>query len=170
MSLPTTKEEKQSSSELALFLKDAKILVIIGMGNELRGDDVVGIEVARILKKISKKNLHVFEGYTMPEAFISPACKEKPTHVLIIDAAELKEKPGRWRILQADEINEGLFTTHSISAAEMVQQIKNQCSAKVAFIGIQPKSRDVGINLSKECRKAAQEIAKEIANSLENRS
>ncbi len=166
MSLPTTKEEKQSSSELALFLKDAKILVIIGMGNELRGDDAVGIEVARILKKISKKNLHVFEGYTMPEAFISPACREKPTHVLIIDAAELKEKPGRWRILQREELNEGLFTTHSIPATEMANQLEQKSNAKVAFIGIQPKSRDVGISLSKECSKAAQEIAKSILSMM----
>ena len=94
------------SNNLKSFLKDAKHVVIIGMGNELRADDVVGLEVVRRLKPHASNRLTVFEGHTMPEVFISPACAVKPTHLIIVDAAELGEKPGAWRLLSNKEIDE----------------------------------------------------------------
>jgi hydrogenase 3 maturation protease len=151
-----------SNDELKSFLEDVKCLVIIGMGNELRGDDSVGLEVVRMLKPYSRGNLKIFEGHTMPEAFIGPTCTVNPSHLLIIDAAEIKEKPGEWRLLSVDEIDSGLLTTHMIPPTEIALQIKQRCSTKVAFIGIQPKSRNVSLSLSKECKKAAFEVVNTI--------
>jgi len=143
------------SNDLKCFLKDVKKLVIIRIGNELRGDDSVGLEVVRLLKPYTKDNLKIFEGYTTPEVFISPTCILTPTHVLIIDAAELGRKPGDWRVLVGNEIDNGFLTTHTIPIIEIALQIKQRCGAKVAFIGIQPKSRGFNLSLSKDCKKAA---------------
>jgi hydrogenase maturation protease len=94
-----------------------------------------------------------------PEAFIKPACAVHPTHLLIVDAAELHGKPGDWKVLSSDEVEEGLFTTHAIPAVEVAAEIQRRCGTKVAFLGIQPKSRDVSLSLSKECQQAAKDIA-----------
>ena len=146
-------------SKLTSFLKNAKSIVIIGMGNELRGDDAVGLVVVRLLKPYTTKKMHVYEGHMNPEVFISPACRLLPTHLLIIDAAELHRKPGDWRILSSTEIQEGLFTTHAIPAVEIATEIQRRCGANVAFLGIQPKSREISLNLSKECQEAAKKIS-----------
>jgi hydrogenase 3 maturation protease len=146
-------------NNLVSFLKDAKCVVIIGMGNELRADDAVGLHVARLLKPHSNNFLQVFEGYMTPEVFIGQACTVHPSHLLIVDAAELHKKAGVWQVLLADEVEEGLFTTHAIPAVEIAAEIQRRCSTKVAFLGIQPKSRDISLSLSKECQQAAKEIA-----------
>lgn len=156
------KEEKLLSNSLAVFLRHMKHLVVLGMGNELRGDDAVGLVVVRDLKKFSGANLSVFDGQTAPEIFIKPICELKPSHVLIVDAAELKEKPGTWRLLSKAEIDTGLFTTHMIPATDIAKEIEQRCDAQVGFLGIQPKSRNVSLSLSDECNGAAKNVAAEI--------
>ena len=113
------------------------------MGNELRADDAVGLEVVRLLKTHENERLKVFEGHMTPDAFIAPACSLHPTHLLIIDAAELGEQPGSWRLLFQHEIKEGLFTTHMIPITEVAAEIQRRCGSKVSFLGIQPKLRGV---------------------------
>jgi hydrogenase 3 maturation protease len=146
-------------NRLTSFLKDAKSVVIIGMGNELRADDAVGLHVVRLLKPHVTNQLQVFEGHMTPEAFIRPVCARYPTHIIIIDAAELHTKPGVWQIISSDEIEEDLFTTHAIPATEVAAEFQRRCNAKVAFLGIQPKLREVSLSQSKECQRAAKEVA-----------
>jgi hydrogenase 3 maturation protease len=146
-------------NKLVSFLNDAKFIVIIGMGNELRADDAVGLHIVRLLKRYTNNRLQVFEGHTTPEAFIGPACAVHPTHLLIVDAAELQKKPGVWQVLSSDDVEKGLFTTHAIPATEVAAEIQRRCGSKVAFLGIQPKSRDISLVLSRECQQTAKEIA-----------
>jgi hydrogenase 3 maturation protease len=153
-------------NKLASFLKDAKSVVIIGMGNELRADDGVGLYVVRLLKQWATDRLIVFEGHMTPEAFIKPACQAHPTHLLIIDAAEFHAQPGSWKVLSSNEVEEGLFTTHAIPAVEVAAEIQRRCGAKVAFLGIQPKSREIALSLSEECISAAQKISDIIRTSI----
>jgi len=146
-------------SNLELFLKNAIRVVIIGMGNELRGDDAVGLEIVRLLKTHQTTRLTVYEGHMTPEVFIAPACLLKPSHLLIIDAAELKQEPGTWRLLSHDEIQTGLFTTHYLPATTVADELSQRCRTKVAFLGVQPKSREITFTRSTECMKAAKDIA-----------
>jgi hydrogenase 3 maturation protease len=164
--LRTIKRARRLLNKTISFLKNAERVVVIGMGNELRADDAVGLEIVRKLKPHESDKLLVFEGHMTPDFFISPACAHKPTHLLIVDAAELGESPGTWRFLSNDEINEGLFTTHAIPATEIAAEIQRRCGAKVAFIGIQPKIRDISLSISKECKKTADEVVKIILNSF----
>lgn len=146
-------------SNLESFLKGVTRVVVIGMGNELRGDDAVGLEVVRILKPHQNHQLTVYEGHMTPEAFIAPACSLKPSHLLIVDAAELRKEPGAWRLLSRDDIQTGLFTTHYFPMTAVADEFFQRCHTKVAFLGVQPKSREIPFTRSPECRKAAQDIA-----------
>jgi len=149
-----------------MFLKAAARVVIIGMGNELRGDDAVGLQVIRLLKPYENDRLTVFEGHMMPETFVAPACAKKPTHLLIVDAAELGGPPGTWRLLTSDELDESIFTTHSIPTTAMATEIQHRCGSQVMFLGIQPKQREITLSLSKECQQAARDIVRSLQHSL----
>jgi hydrogenase 3 maturation protease len=153
-------------NKLVGFLKDSTVVVVIGMGNELRADDAVGLHVVRLLKPFTHEKLKVFEGHMSPEAYIGPACASHPTHVLIVDAAELDKKPGAWQVLSKNNVDQGLFTTHTIPAVEIAVEIQRRCCAAVVFIGIQPKSRDISLGLSRECQKAAEEISEIIRKTM----
>lgn len=153
-------------NKLVGFLKDATIVVVIGMGNELRADDAVGLHIVRLLRPFTNDRLKIFEGQMTPEVYIGPACAFHPTHVLIVDAAELGKKPGAWKILSSDSVEQGLFTTHSIPAVEVAAEIQRRCGAFVVFLGIQPKSRDISLNLSSECQQAAEDIAEIIRKTV----
>lgn len=153
-------------NKLVGFLKDATIVVVIGMGNELRADDAVGLHIVRLLRPFTNDRLKIFEGQMTPEVYIGPACAFHPTHVLIVDAAELGKKPGAWKILSSDSVEQGLFTTHSIPAVEVAAEIQRRCGAFVVFLGIQPKSRDISLSLSSECQQAAEDIAEIIRKTV----
>jgi hydrogenase 3 maturation protease len=159
LNLLIIRKARRLLNKLTSFLKEAKSVVIIGMGNELRADDAVGLHVVRFLKPHITNQLQVYEGHMTPEVFIRPACAVHPSHLLIIDAADLHVTPGGWQILSSDEVEEGLFTTHALPAVEVAAEIQRRCGAKVAFLGIQPKSREISLSLSKECQHAAKEIA-----------
>lgn len=56
---------------LKVFLKDASSLGVLGIGSELRGDDIAGMLVAELLQVFSDKRtsvipLRVFHGGTAP--------------------------------------------------------------------------------------------------------
>lgn len=170
MNLPIIKGEKRLSNNLTSFLKGVQRLVVIGMGNELRADDGVGLEVVRGLKPYVNDKLTVFEGHMMPESFIGLTCAIKPTHLLIVDAAELHEKLGEWRLLAPTEIDDGLFTTHSIPATEVTKEVHRRCGTKIAFLGIQPKNREIELQISKECCRAVHEIVTLINQAVQSAS
>lgn len=153
-------------NNIGRFLKDATLVVVIGMGNELRADDAVGLYVIRLLKPFTSDRLKVFEGHMTPEVFIGPTCALHPSHIIIVDAAELRKTPGSWQILTTTNVDQGLFTTHTIPAVETAAELQRRCQASVVFIGIQPKSRDISLSLSSECHQAAEEVARFIHNAL----
>ena len=162
LSWRTIKKARRLLNNLALFLKDVQTLVVIGMGNELHGDDGVGLHVVQLLRPSHTPRLHVFEGHMTPEVYIKPACDIHPTHVLIVDAAELQTAPGTWRIIEAGELREEMFTTHAIPASAIAAEIERRCNAQVGFLGIQPRRCDVSLSLSDECRRAAEQVVGEI--------
>lgn len=84
---------RQLLNKLEAFFRNSERVVIIGVGNELRTDDAIGLLVVRLLKPYSFNRLQVFEGHVTPDVLIAPVCAAHPTHVLIVDAAKLHKKP-----------------------------------------------------------------------------
>ena len=81
---------------------DIERAVIIGIGNPLRRDDNVGVEIVKRLKgTITKDNILIIEGESVPENFIEPITEFNPSHILLIDAALMGLKPGQPRFIEA---------------------------------------------------------------------
>jgi len=82
--------EYKNFDELKEFLKKKKNVVILGIGNQLRGDDFAGSLVARKLGQELKKNyVTVFDGGIVPENFTGMIKREDPSHIILIDAADM---------------------------------------------------------------------------------
>ena len=60
-------------------------VVVIGVGNPLRGDDAVGMAVIDHLERRALKNVLLLRAESAPENFTGPIREYEPTHVLMVD-------------------------------------------------------------------------------------
>ena len=89
--------------------------VIVGVGNPLRRDDGVGVEVVNRLKgKISNDKILLIESENVPESFIEPIVEFNPSHILIIDAALLGLESGSMKLTNSSEVSGVAISTHAL--------------------------------------------------------
>lgn len=147
------------SSELEAFLSGARLVVVLGVGNELKGDDAAGVLVARELAKAGQPKIVALEAHTAPEAMVGKIEKLRPSHVLIVDAAEIGLKPGDWSLIPEVEVDGGFTSTHHIPLTTIARRLREVCGCEAAFLGIQCGGREVGAKPSKAVAKAVMDIS-----------
>jgi hydrogenase 3 maturation protease len=142
--------------ELQKKLLRAKRIALIGIGSELRGDDAAGMLVAKNLEgfKPSKKSrLKVFFGSSAPENITGEVKKFKPTHLIIVDAADMGKGPGQAQLLLPQDESAGFsFSTHKMPIRVMLDYLKASCGCETMLIGIQPKEVGFAALPSREVR------------------
>ncbi|MDD5423143.1 MAG: hydrogenase maturation peptidase HycI [Candidatus Omnitrophota bacterium] len=161
---------------LKTFLRDrfagAKRVAVLGIGSDLRADDAAGILVAAELDKRPKKRagrakLKIFFGETAPENLTGVIKEFGPTHLVIIDAIEMKQKPGTIIVLTPDKIGAGVsFSTHKMPAEVLASYLSSSINCDIVIIGIQPKSIMFGIMPSKSVKDSAKEVAAAIIHAI----
>jgi hydrogenase 3 maturation protease len=158
--------EKNLEEELRVWVSGFKKIVILGIGNSIRKDDYVGVAIAKLLKEKNLSNILVLECETVPESFTSIIKEAKPTHVLMVDAANLNATPGFAKMISIDEINDFSLSTHDLPLSLLAKFIAYETKAKVALLGIQPKTLEFGEGLTSELSEASEKIAKIIEKVL----
>jgi hypothetical protein len=77
-------------------------VAIVGIGNELNGDDGAGVWVLRNLKdvigRVADSPVLIIDAGTAPENVTGALRKFAPELILLIDAAQLNEPPGTARL------------------------------------------------------------------------
>lgn len=132
-----------------LKIKGKKILVL-GAGNEMKGDDRLG---KYVIDRLNTEN-KIFCG-EMPENFINKIKSLNPEVLLIVDAVDFQGKAGEVIFTPASNVDGSTLTTHSISFSLMVKMLSG---IDIYLIGVQPKSLEFGDNMSLEVKKGADEI------------
>jgi len=159
-------ETVELGDRMRSWLEDSKKTVLLGIGNRMRGDDAIGIEIVKLLKGRVPRKVELLECQTAPEDFIKEISQYNPTHILIIDAAELDVEPGRARIIPHDEISGTTTSTHAIPLSILAEILKINTNAKVKILGVQPGNTGYGEELTAELKKASKNIADILARIL----
>ena len=144
------------------FLKNAKRLVILGIGNEDNGDDAVGLHVLTQLQKGDLPNwVTNFYCERVPEHFLGKISNIEPNRIIILDAADMKEIPGAIAIFPKEAVSSGYhLSTHTLSLTMLEEFLKPVVPDLItAYVGIQPKQMYFDTPLSEECKNAAEEFA-----------
>ena len=142
-------------------LKTARDVALLAVGSELRGDDAVALRVAELIDEEQDRpeRLHVFIGATAPENCTGPIRRVNPSHLLVVDAAELGAAPGSVALLDAAHLAGITFCTHALPLSVIVDYILCSCpQCDVIVLGVQPARLDFGRALSASVEEAAQEI------------
>ena len=133
-------------------------IVIIGIGNEMRGDDRIGMEIVkRLERKIKNRNIF-FIKTSYIENEIKRIARLKPKKIIIIDAAEIGKKPGEFSILSKNELSSLVISTHSIPLPVILEYLDSFINAKIIILGIQVKCTELGKKMSNEVRKSIRRI------------
>ena len=140
-------------------LKNAKKVAVIGIGSELRSDDAAGLLVAKELQKSKIPKLKVFLGATAPENLTGEIIKYKPSHIIIIDTAEMDQKPGSTLLINPEEAGGISFSSHMLPIKMMVDYLSESLKSEILIIGIQPKTLMFGENVSKEVKRSVKKIS-----------
>ena len=118
--------------------------VLMGIGNELKGDDGIGNIIAREFRADGWKSIPC---ETVPENFTSVVRRENPELLVIVDATEMGLDPGEFRQIPKEKLNSEIVGTHGIPLQHLVSYLE-EAADKIIFIGIQPGNMDMGEKLS----------------------
>jgi hydrogenase 3 maturation protease len=145
---------------LKKFLRGYKKIVILGIGNEIKGDDSLGPIIAQkslsLFDKI--KNITVFDGGTVPENYTGLIRKENPTHIILVDAVDMKKDPGHIRVVKKEEIANYNISTHAMPLSFLIKYMETTVSAQIILVGVQPKSMVFAEPISKEVEESINEV------------
>ena len=148
------------NKELAKFKNrlQGKIL-IVGIGNPLRGDDGVGPEIINRLKN-PLPTLFLFDVGEVPENYLGKIVKEKPNTIVLIDAIDFGADPGTIQIIERDDIRDESLSTHNVSLNLVAKYLQEETSADVFLIGIQPETTEFGKEISEPVRGSLEKIVR----------
>jgi hydrogenase 3 maturation protease len=154
------------AKRLAIWLRGAKKTVIMGIGNPVRRDDFVGIAVVKHLEKTVLPDVCLIETGEIPESYLGVVEKAHPSHILMVDAADMGEQPGKSRLVSPKEIEGLSLSTHNLPLSVVSEYMRKRTRAKIALLAIQPKILDFGEGLGEELSIVARELSEVVADAL----
>ena len=160
-------------------------MAVVGIGNELNGDDAAGVLTVRLLRSqienilypkglavqaedspFSTPNWMVVEAGLAPENFTGVLRRFQPDWVLLLDAAQFRGKPGHVAVIDVDEAGGFGASTHLQPLATLVGYLRAELGCELGLLGIQPAHLDFGVPVSEGVEKACAVIAAELASIL----
>ncbi len=165
-----SKPSWQNSLRARLAKHPRPKVAILGIGNELRGDDAAGVIVARELNNArnglpnpsgAHKTL-IIEAGAAPEAFTGQLRRFDPDLVIMIDAAQLNEPPGTIRVIEWQDTIGLSASTHSLPLNVIAQYLISELRCEVIIIGLQSEANAFDTPLSPSMRRAVDDVIGEL--------
>jgi hydrogenase 3 maturation protease len=141
-------------------------VVLMGVGNPMRGDDGVGVAIIQRLQESGLPGVLLLNTETVPESFIGKVESHEPTHVLLIDAANFGGRPGETRLIDSQHIGGQAVSTHSLPLTIFIGYIEKSLGVKVLLLGVQPKAVAFGEEMTQELAEASERIAETLRRLL----
>ena len=146
-------------------------IAILGIGNEFGGDDSLGSQAARKLKRALSNvpKVEVLSVGIAPENFTGVMRRLSPSHVVLIDAAEMGEIAGTIKLIEPHRIQKRMPSTHTMPLNMLTEYLEQELGAKVLILGIQPKGLSVGTAVSGEVGASIDKLACLLAELIDRR-
>lgn len=154
-------------------------VVVMGIGNPLRGDDGAGCLVARRLRRAfawvpagdppgndAAEAVAIVDAEEVPESYLDVLEAARPEVIVLVDAADLGGEPGSVTLLEGHDLQDRATYTHRTPLGPMASYLEQRTGARVLFAGIQPGSPTWGDDLSGEVAAAANRLAMIIWDAL----
>ncbi len=147
---------------LARILKGK--VVIVGVGNVLRGDDGLGPVFVEGLK--SKVGVPCINAGNAFENYLGVIIRERPETVLLVDAVHLDMNPGNFAIVDLSRIKHGGLSTHDVSPSLFLNFLVEEIQCNVFLLGVQPERIALGTGISETVRETLRILENEVIEAL----
>jgi hydrogenase maturation protease len=137
---------------------------LVGVGNDIRQDDALGLEISSRLRSRmgrSPGRLKVHRPTQMPERLISKLASTS-RRVVIFDAVETSKPPGTIVCSKLGDTKYGFFATHNVPL-KLVPGLEERLG-DFYVVGVQPERLEVGEGLSAIVDLAVDKIVDYIAS------
>ena len=148
------------SISLREWLRDVDKLVILGVGNPLRGDDRVGVHIVESLNT-SSSNVKIISCHEVPENYLGEIINYNPRKILFIDGISAGLPIGEPIFLQFTQNSpqeDITLSTHSLPLQVSADFIQKSIGASTALLGIQVASTTFGTTLHSSVKKTADSL------------
>ena len=123
-------------------------VLVVGIGNTLRGDDGFGPRMLERLEgKVSARLLDVGE---VPESYLGRVLEQKARTILVLDAADIGEAAGTVTILDGDDLAGCNVSTHQMPLELFFRYVRENSHADIFALGVQPKQISLGSEMTAE--------------------
>jgi hydrogenase 3 maturation protease len=139
---------------LRRWFQHAERIVVLGVGNPLRHDDGVGIEVIHALEGRVSDNVYLLDSETVPENHLAQIVAFAPTHILIVDAALLGRPAGAVQFVAELPVASVPVSTHALPLQLFCEYLTRTTRAKIGLLLVQPSRVEFGEGLSAPVRAA----------------
>lgn len=145
--------------------------LLIGVGNEFRHDDAVGLFILRKLRSQSRTNLSAIEASGEGAALID--LWQNSRTVYLFDAVSSGAESATIHRIDAQQqlvpFKFFNYSTHAFSVAEAVELARslNQLPTKLILYGVEGKNFAMGIGLSEDVQRAAETVIQQVLSELE---
>jgi hydrogenase 3 maturation protease len=138
-------------------------VAVLGIGNELNGDDSAGNWVARKLSErlIDQPNFLVLDCGSIPENASGALRRFQPQYIMLIDAADLEEAPGTIQFVELNHVRGFSASSHSLPLSVLAKFLIQEFNCEVALCCIQPLSLEFEAKLSTPVTKAIKLLVSE---------
>ena len=150
---------------------ELKKTLLIGIGNEYRSDDGIGLIIVRQIQKKQISSITVKEASGEGTALMKTW--QRFQNVLIVDAVSSGAKPGMiFKIDASKEIMQAKFfhySSHAFSVAEAIELARtmNTLPPKFLVYGIEGVNFTAGVDISPPVKEAANQVIEQIVGEFE---
>jgi hydrogenase maturation protease len=149
---------------------DFRKVLLIGIGNEYRSDDRIGLEIARQIRNKQIPGVVVKEesgeGTALMEAW------QGYENVIAIDAVSSSATPGT--LFRIDANNETVpvkffhYSTHAFSVAEAIELARamKTLPPRLLVYGIEGANFNAGVNISHVMQESAKQVVEQIVKEI----
>ncbi len=136
-------------------------VAVLGIGNELNGDDAAGVRVVRELaaRLTATPGVLLIDGGVAPENYTGPLRRFQPDLVLEIDAAHLGEAPGTTRWVDWRDADGLSASTHTLPPSVLAEFLVAEIGCEVSLLGIQPATLEMNTPVSPAVERAVHQLA-----------
>jgi hydrogenase maturation protease len=126
-------------------------MLVLGIGNTLLTDEGIGIHVLQALESelADFPDVSLLDGGTLSFTLAGPI--EETEALIVVDAANIKTKPGEWTLLKGEEMDAFLMSNRKASVHEVgltdlraIAMLAGHWPEKRAMLAIRPGVVDWG--------------------------
>jgi len=134
------------------LLDKSKSILFVGVGNRLKSDDAIGINICEKIRQTARKQVLIVESGI--EKFVGKINTISPDILVMVDCTDFNKEPGHFNLFPISETQDNTLHTHTIS----LLRISEFFTMKTYILGIQPEFVGFGEEISPKVIKSSNQI------------